>query len=161
MSELLDIKLIIDQEWPKLTVYIKNNERNEDVEALITAIQAFSDRKVPLIPAYFRESMVMLPQRQIIRLYVHNRKVMVQTSERLYEVRKPLRELEELLDASRFVRISQSETINLRRVKSFDLSTAGTIGIELENGEITWVSRRRVKDVKELLLRGGAHEHEE
>ncbi len=159
MSELLDIKLIIDQDWPKLTVYIKNNERNEDVESLIAAIQAFSDRKIPMIPAYFRESLVMLPQRQIIRLYVHNRKVMVQTSERLYEVRKPLREVEELLDASRFVRISQSETVNLRRVKSFDFSTVGTIGVELENGETTWVSRRRVKDVKEALSRREHHEH--
>ncbi len=160
MSELLDIKLIIDQEWPKLTVYIKNKERNEDVEALIAAVQAFSDRKIPLIPAYFRESMVMLPQRQIIRLYIHNRKLMVQTAERLYEVRKPLREVEELLDQSRFVRISQSETINLRRVKSFDFSTVGTIGVEFENGETTWVARRRVKDVKEALARGDHNEHQ-
>lgn len=160
MSELLDIKLIIDQEWPKLTVYIKNKERNEDVEALIAAVQAFSDRKIPLIPAYFRESLVMLPQRQIIRLYIHNRKLMVQTAERLYEVRKPLREVEELLDQSRFVRISQSETINLRRVKSFDFSTVGTIGVELENGETTWVARRRVKDVKEALARGDHNEHQ-
>lgn len=159
MSELLDIKLIIDQEWPKLTVYIKNRERNEDVEALIAAIQAFSDRKIPMIPAYFRESLVMLPQRQIIRLYIHNRKLMVQTAERLYEVRKTLREVEELLDVSRFVRISQSETINLRRVKSFDFSTVGTIGVELENGETTWVARRRVKDVKEALARGDHNEH--
>jgi len=159
MSELLDIKLIIDREWPKLTVYIKNRERNEDVEALIAAIQAFSDRKIPLIPAYFRESLVMLPQRQIIRLYIHNRKLMVQTSERLYEVKKPLREVEELLDVSRFVRISQSETINLRRVKSFDFSTVGTIGVELENGETTWVARRRVKDVKEALARRNQDEH--
>ncbi len=158
MSELLDIKLIIDQEWPKLTVYIKNKERNEDVEALIAAVQAFSDRKMPLIPAYFRESLVMLPQRQIIRLYVHNRRVMVQTAERLYEVRKTLREVEELLDVSRFVRISQSETINLRRVKSFDFSTVGTIGVELENGETTWVARRRVKDVKEALARRDQNE---
>ena len=150
---MLDIKLIIDQEWPKLTVYIKNNERNEDVEALIAAVQAFSDRKIPLIPAYFRESLVMLPQRQIIRFYIHNRKLMVQTAERLYEVKKPLREVEEILDENRFVRISQSETINLRRVKSFDFSTVGTIGVELENGETTWVARRRVKDVKEALAR--------
>lgn len=159
MSELLDIKLIIDQEWPKLTVYIKNRERNEDVEALIAAIQAFSDKKIPMIPAYFRESLVMLPQRQIIRLYIHNRKLMVQTAERLYEVRKTLREVEELLDVSRFVRISQSETINLRRVKSFDFSTVGTIGVELENGETTWVARRRVKDVKEALARRDHIEH--
>lgn len=154
MSDLLDIKLVIDKEWPKLTVTIKNNERNEDVEGVIAAVQSYADRKVPMIPAYFKESMVMLPQRQIIRLYVANRKVMAQTAERTYEVKKPLREIEKMLDDSKFVRISQSETINLRKVKNFDFSAVGTIGVVLENGESTWVARRRVRNVKEALARG-------
>lgn len=151
MSELLDVKLIIEEGWPKLTVYIKNSVRNDDVEALIAAIQAFSDKKMPMIPAYFHDSLVMLPQRNIVRLYISNRKVMIETTERTYEVRKTLKDLEEVLDAERFVRISQSETINLRKVKNFDFSATGTIGVELENGESTFVARRRIKDVKEAL----------
>ena len=153
MSELLDVKLIIEEGWPKLTVYIKNSERNDDVEALIAAIQAFSDRKMPMIPAYFRDSLVMLPQRNIVRLYISNRKVMIETTERTYEVRKTLKDLEEVLDTTRFVRISQSETINLRKVKNFDFSATGTIGVELENGQSTFVARRRIKDVKEALAK--------
>ncbi len=153
MSELLDVKLIIEEGWPKLTVYIKNSVRNDDVEALIAAIQAFSDRKMPMIPAYFRDSLVMLPQRNIVRLYISNRKVMIETTERTYEVRKTLKDLEEVLDTTRFVRISQSETINLRKVKNFDFSATGTIGVELENGQSTFVARRRIKDVKEALAK--------
>ena len=45
MSDLVDIKLIIDKDWPKLTVYIKGNERNEDVEGIIAAVQAYSEKK--------------------------------------------------------------------------------------------------------------------
>ena len=56
----------------------------------------------------------------------------------------------------KFVRISQSENINIKRVKNFDFSVTGTIGLELENGDITWVSRRRIKDVRALLAGGKA-----
>lgn len=154
MSDLVDIKLIIDNDWPKLTVYIKSNERNEDVEGIIAAVQAYSEKKVPMVQAYFKGSLVMLPQRKIIRFYVDNRKVMAQTAERIYETKKPLYEVEEILDKKRFIRISQSETVNLKRVKNFDFSVAGTIGLELENGETTWVSRRRIKDVRTLLSGG-------
>lgn len=151
MSDLVDIKLIIDKDWPKLTVYIKGNERNEDVEGIIAAVQAYSEKKVPMIQAYFKGCLVMLPQRKIIRFYVDNRKVMAQTAERVYETKKALYEIEEILDKKKFVRISQSENINIRRVKNFDFSVTGTIGLELENGDITWVSRRRIKDVRALL----------
>ena len=155
MSDFLDIKLIIDKNWPKLTVYIKNRERNEDVESIIAAVQSFSDRKCPMIAGYFRESLVKVPQGKIIRLYVSNRKVMMETSERVYEVRKTLQDLEEILDDTRFARVSQSEIINVRRVKQFDFSAAVTIGVEFENGKTTWVARRRVKAVKSILSGGG------
>jgi len=157
MSDLLDIKLIIDKACEKLTVTIRNNERNDDVEGVIAAIEAYANKKVPMVPAYFKDSVVMLPQGQIFRLYISNRKVMVQTSGRVYEVRKTLRELEAVLDPDRFVRISQSEIINIRKVKSFDFSAAGTIGVEMENGESTWVARRRIRDVKSALMKGGSH----
>ncbi len=155
MSDLLDIKLVIDKDCHKMNVVITNNERNDDVEGVISAIQAYANSKVPMVPAYFMDSLVMLPQRQIIRLYIESRKVLVQTGGRLYEVRKPLAELEEVLDQDIFVRISQSEIINIKKVKSFDFSLTGTIGVLLENGESTFVARRRMKDLKAALEKGG------
>ncbi len=151
MSDLPDIKLIIDEAFERLTVIIKNRENNEDVEGVINAIQSYANNQKPMIQAYFKGSVVMLPQRKIFRIYIANRKIMVQTSERLYEVRKNLRDLEELLDSESFIRISQSEILNINRVKNFDFSSTGTIGVELENGEKTYVSRRRVKEIKAVL----------
>jgi DNA-binding LytR/AlgR family response regulator len=151
MSDLPDIKLIIDEAFEKLTVIIKNRENNEDVEGVINAIQSYANNQKPMIQAYFKGSVVMLPQRKIFRIYIVNRKILIQTSERLYEVRKNLRDLEEMLDPESFIRISQSEILNIKRVKNFDFSSTGTIEVELENGEKTYVSRRRVKEIKAAL----------
>ena len=151
MADTPEIKIIIDKDWPKLTVYIKNNERDEDVEGIISAVQSYAENRSPSIMAYFNDEMEMIPQRRIIRLYVSNRRVCIETSQKTYEVKKPLHEIESMLDKRRFVRISQSETINISKVKSFDFSSAGTIGVELVNGYNTWVARRRVRDVRKLL----------
>jgi DNA-binding LytR/AlgR family response regulator len=61
-----------------------------------------------------------------------------------------LYELEERLD-NRFVRISNSEIVNLKKVKSLDLSFVGTICMELSNGEVSYVSRRYVSKMKKIL----------
>ena len=144
-------KVITEKGWPRLTVYIKNSEHNEDVENIIGAIQAYVDNEVPSIMAFSRDGMELVPQKKIIRLYVADRKVCIETEDRKYEVRKSLQEIETDLDKSRFIRISQSETINISKVKRFDFSSAGTIGVEFCNGQSTWVARRRVRDVKRLL----------
>ena len=60
-----------------------------------------------------------------------------------------LYELEERLD-NRFVRISNSEIVNLKKVKSLDLSFVGTICMELSNGEVSYVSRRYVSKMKKI-----------
>ena len=50
-----------------------------------------------------------------------------------------------------FVRISNSEIINLKKVRSFDLSFAGTICVELQGGATAYVSRRCVSKLKKML----------
>ncbi len=157
MSDLLDIRLIIDDRCSKMNVLITSNERNDDVEGLIAAIEAYANKKRPMIPAYLKDSPVMVPQGKIIRVYISNRRVLIQTDAEIYDARKTLGELEGILDEERFVRISQSEIINIRKVKNFDFSLTGTIGVELENGENTFVARRRVRNVKKVLERGGSN----
>jgi DNA-binding LytR/AlgR family response regulator len=151
MSDLFDIRVEIDKTIQKLTVIIKNKERSEDVEGVIAAVQEYADRKEPMVKAYFGDSLVALPQAQITRVFTDKRKVCVQTMERSYELKKPLKEIEDQLSGDRFVRISQSEIINIQKVKSFDFSIAGTIGVLLDNGESTFVARRRVREVKQAL----------
>ena len=59
--------------------------------------------------------------------------------------------MENILDKTKFVRISKSEIINLKAVKNFDLSFTGTISVEMKNGKISYVSRRFVAKIKKIL----------
>lgn len=47
--------------------------------------------------------------------------------------------------------LDPSEIINLKKVRGFDLSFTGTICVSLSNGTVTYVSRRYVAKIKQLL----------
>ncbi|MGN0248825.1 MAG: LytTR family DNA-binding domain-containing protein [Lachnospiraceae bacterium] len=93
----------------------------------------------------------LLDQENIIRLYAENGKMFAKLDQATYQIRLRLYELEERLDNDKFVRISNSEIVNLKKVKGLDLSFAGTICMELENGEVSYVSRRYVSKIKKKL----------
>ena len=78
-------------------------------------------------------------------------KTFLYTADAVYQTPLKLYELEERLDSRRFARISNSEIINLGEVRSFDLSIAGTICVQMKNGEVAYVSRRYVSKIKKIL----------
>lgn len=151
MKSMVDIEVAIDEKYVDPKVTILTREKNGLVESIITAIENASENEFPLIPAYTEGEMEFISQRDIVRVYIQDRKCILQTDEGLLIVRKNLSRLEEDLNPSRFVRISQSEIINIYKVKRFDINIAGTIGVEFENGTKTWASRSCVKTLKALL----------
>ena len=78
-------------------------------------------------------------------------RVCAATDEGEFQLRQRLYELEERLEGGGFVRISNSELINLKRVRSFDLSLAGTIRVSLTDGSTAWASRRYVAKLRKTL----------
>ena len=96
-----------------------------------------------------------------LRFYTDGKGVSAQTAEETFAVRLRLYELEERLDATRFVRISNGEIINLDRVTAVDLSLSGTICMTLDGAVHAYVSRRYVKKIKETLNLGRRRRHEE
>ena len=104
--------------------------------------------------------MHLIDQKDIIRVYTENRKLIILTPKGEYSMRCTLRELEETLDPNCFVRISRFEILNMNKVSSFDLSMAGTIQVFFEGGSSTWVARRYVRAVEQRLAlprqKGGA-----
>jgi DNA-binding LytR/AlgR family response regulator len=148
---MVDIEVAIDEKYVDPKVTILTREKTGLVESIINAIENVSENEFPLIPAYTEGEMEFVSQRDILRVYIQDRKCILQTDEGLFSVRKNLSRLEEDLNPSRFVRISQSEIINIYKVKRFDINIAGTIGVEFENGTKTWASRSCVKTLKALL----------
>ena len=97
------------------------------------------------------EGLEILEQADIIRVYAAKGKVYAVTAKGEYLLRMRLYEAEERLDQTRFVRISNSEIINLKMAKRFDLSFSGTICVNLAGGQTAYVSRRYVAKIKRLL----------
>ena len=151
MRNMVDIDVVIDKQYTDPKVTIQTQKKTEQVDNIIYAIENVSGNDFPVIPAYDGEKVELLSQRDIYRAYTQGRKVMVQTEDNSYTIKRSLIALEEDLNPKRFLRISQSEIINLYKVKRFDINIVGTIGIEFDNGQTSWAARSRVKAVKEFI----------
>lgn len=97
------------------------------------------------------ETVRLLEPEELVRIYASAGKVLASDGQETYTLRLRLYEAEAQLDPQRFVRISNSELVNLARVQSFDLSLTGTIRVRLSDGTVTYVSRRYVSKLKKQL----------
>ena len=74
-----------------------------------------------------------------------------QDVENIYPVKYRLYEMEERLNGRSFARISSSELVNTKMITAMDFSLTGTIRVTLKGGITTYVSRRRVSEIKKLF----------
>ncbi len=151
MRNMVDIEVVLDERYKDPKVTIRTREKSQQIENIITAIEEASENEFPMILAYLGEKIELLSQRDIFRAYTQGRKVMVQTQDETFSVKKTLTALEEDLNPGRFLRISQSEIVNISKVKRFDINITGTIGIEFDNGQKSWAARSRVRAIKEMI----------
>ena len=128
----------------------------EDTPELRRLVQELSGLSYAPVQVWREERSRSFPQSSFLRFFTVGKGVAAQTEEGEWGVRLRLYELEERLDSRKFVRISNSEIINLDRVTAVDLSVTGTIRMTLDGTTECYVSRRYVKKIKETLqLRGG------
>lgn len=131
---------------PKIVVFAAG--MTEEIEALL---EKLSEQTMRVIAGQKEGKLEILDPIELIRVFAQGRKVFASTRRGEYALRLRLYELEERLDSRRFARISNSEIINLGEVRSFDLSIAGTICVQMKNGEVAYVSRRYVSKIKKIL----------
>lgn len=151
MKDIVDIDVIIDEKYLDPLVNIYTFEKNRRIDNIIYAIENAAQSDIPPIGVFKDNNLMFVSQRDIFRLQIIDRRTLVETDEGIFESKMSLTSLEELLDEARFIRISQSEIINLYHVKNFDFTLNGTITVRFDNGEESWVARRRVKALKDKL----------
>ena len=88
----------------------------EETGALLELAQRLRAMALGPIPVRRGEEVLLLPQESFLRFYTDGKGVSGQTAEEICAVPLRLYELEERLDATRFVRISNGEIVNLDRV---------------------------------------------
>ena len=144
----MQVEVKIDKSVAKPRVIIVTSEITEEINALV---QTLSESGPRMIAGFRDDTVTVLDEKDILRINAANGRVYAVLPSGEYILRLRLYELEERLKSSRFVRISNSEIINLKKVGSFDLSFAGTICVTLTDGSKTYVSRRYVTKIKEVL----------
>ena len=114
----MQIEIKIDSACAEPKVLIMTDRMTEEVNALIRKL---SEEKPRMLIGFADGSARMLDPQNLQRVYAASGKVYAAENGREYLLRMRLYEAESRLDPERFVRISHSELINLKRAVSFDL----------------------------------------
>ena len=144
----MQVEINIDGSVTEPKVIILTDRMTEEINDLVRRI---SKPETQMIAGFRDDTVTLLDQETVLRIYAANGKVFAVTGNGEYLVRQRLYELEAQLRQDRFVRISNSEIINLKKVRHFDLSFSGTICVSLSDGTVTYVSRRYVSKIRDLL----------
>ncbi len=144
----MKVEIQIDPACTDTHIVILCKQIDDDVSRMAKLLEAQSPQ---LIVGTKENTMTLLEPHTLIRIFGEGGKVVAITKQGQYQLRLRLYELEECLNSKQFVRISNSEIINIKEVNNFDLSTAGTIRVNMSNQSYTYVSRRYVKRIKQIL----------
>ena len=144
----MKIEIKIDEDCTETKIVVVTSKVTEEVNEIVKRL---SSEQPQMIAGFKDEQATMLEPNQIYRVYASDGKVYAEAENGTHLLRLRLYEAEQRLAKCSFVRISNSEIINLKKVKGFDLSFVGTICVSLSNGTATYVSRRYVAKIKQLL----------
>ena len=144
----MQIEIKIDENCTEPKITIVTNKVTDEVNEIMKKL---AGEQTQMIAGFKDEQVTVLEPNQIYRIYASNGRVYAETELQKFVIRLRLYEVEQRLANSSFVRISNSEIINIKKVRGFDLSFTGTICVSLSNGTVTYVSRRYVTKIKQLL----------
>ena len=138
----------IQEQYREIEIHICSDQRSKEALGLRDLLEGLLFTKLTV---YRNQETKSVSSYEIVRIYSENKKVYVRTKEESFEVRDRLYVLEDVLREKGFVRISNSEIVNISQIEKLDMSYAGTIKMYMKNGDETFVSRRYVSRIKEVL----------
>lgn len=154
MKRTVNVKYDIDPSVAVPEIIIRTSEETEltrKIASLIREYVAQDEYERTPIEVFKGNNTTTIDQETIIRFFIEDRKLIVDTLFGRYQSRSSLQALEDILDPENFLRISRSEIINLDHVSGFDMSIKGTIKVIFEGDIYSWVSRRFVNIVQKRL----------
>lgn len=143
----MKISFHIHEKYKEPEIVICGAEKNRELTELQRMIADTVDERMTV---YEEGEAVRILQGSVIRFFAQKKHVFAQTEDKTYLVRLKLYELEEVLK-KHFVRISNSEIVNARKILRMDTSMAGTIHMYLQANIETYVSRRYVSRIRQSL----------
>lgn len=142
----MEYRLILDPNAAE-SVVVTARERSpltEAIEALVT------QPPEEFLTGYRNGEGFRLNPEEIICIVTEDDRVFALTQKEKLLLKERLCRIEPLLPGY-FIRINRSVLANLRAVRRFDTSVAGTLKVTFRNGYQDYVSRRNLKQVKKAL----------
>ena len=144
------VTFVQDDAAEDIEVVVKAKARTEEVERILRLLGK-EERGAFLGDAPFSEKEI--DPSEIVIISKSGRYLSVKTLNGEYVLAEPLYKVEEMLDPLQFVRISQSEIVNLKFVEGWSLDGGGIIKIELIGGICSYTSRRYAVEIRKILKR--------
>lgn len=144
----MKVEIVVDKNLKEKEVIIKTpkiDQESLDIKEKISA------NEIEVLSGIYDDKLEIINLDDIIRIYANDKKVFTVTDKKTYLMKLPLYKIEDYLNGKNFVRISNSEIINLDKTKNFDFKYLGTISCEMDNGDVCFISRRAMKKVREIL----------
>ncbi len=144
----MQIEIKVDENCKELKVIVVTEKVTDEVNSIIRKL---SETSPPILLGFQEDIATILNEADLYRVYSSDGKVYAVTKDGEYTIRQRMYEIGERLSQDDFIRISNSEIVNLKKIKKLDLSFTGTICIKLIDGTTSYVSRRYVSKIKEIL----------
>lgn len=141
-----NLKINIEPSYKNPEIIINAATLDLQLQNIIQVIQCNKEK----IIAYQDNLVTRLDLKDIVRIYSFDGKIYIDSLNATFRVKMRLKDFNEL-NYSPFIKISNSEIINVNYIKHLDISFTSTIKIQFTNETFTYVSRRFVKTIKERL----------
>ncbi|MGC4428710.1 LytTR family DNA-binding domain-containing protein [Streptococcus suis] len=145
----MKVKLAISPEILEDLVTIEAQAMSEQITQLVAYVQNL-DKQTSRLTVKKGEQVYLLEHEEIVRLYLEDRLLQVETVENVYTSNLRLYQVKEDLPAN-FLQISQSEIIHIKQLDHLKLTANGLVKLVMKNGSVTYSSRRYLKVIKERL----------
>ena len=145
----MKVKLAISPSILEDLVTIEARETSEQITHLVSYIQNL-DKRQSSLTVKKGEEIYLLDYDQIVRLYLEDKVLQVETENDAFVSSLRLYQVKDLLPVN-FLQISQSEIIHIRQLDHLKLTANGLVKLTMKNGSITYSSRRYLKVIKERL----------
>lgn len=144
----MKIEFDINEKYKENKIIICSDKITEEIQNIINKI---NDENMDKIYGYKDNKIYIIETKKIETIYSENKKVFFRCENgEIFEIKKRMYELEEKLSKN-FVRISNSEIVNINKVENLDFKILGTIILNFYTKRKTYVSRRYIKKIKEYL----------
>ena len=116
----MKVEIIVDKNCNEPEVKIYTSSLTQEIVELQNVITSF-EKNTSYLKGYLDEDVYFIPFEEIESIYSENKKVFLRTEKETYQLKQRLYEVESILPGNDFIRISNSEIVNFKKVKNMNL----------------------------------------